>query len=238
MEIVNKINELLKLTNVSKIYGKKSALSNVNLTIGKGKIVGLLGPNGSGKTTLLKLVNGLLQATTGEILINGNKPGITSKSIISYLPERTYLNNWMKVSEILEFFKDFYSDFNIEKAKNMLNSLNIDENDKLRTMSKGTKEKVQLVLVMSRNAQIYLLDEPIGGVDPATRDYILNTIISNYSENSTVIISTHLIQDVEKIFDDIIFLSKGEIVLHDSVDNVREQKQKSIDELFREVFKC
>jgi ABC-2 type transport system ATP-binding protein len=238
MERVNKMNELLKLTNVSKIYGKKSALSNVNLTIGKGKIVGLLGPNGSGKTTLLKLVNGLLQATTGEILINGNKPGITSKSIISYLPERTYLNNWMKVSEILEFFKDFYSDFNIEKAKNMLNSLNIDENDKLRTMSKGTKEKVQLVLVMSRNAQIYLLDEPIGGVDPATRDYILNTIISNYSENSTVIISTHLIQDVEKIFDDIIFLSKGEIVLHDSVDNVREQKQKSIDELFREVFKC
>lgn len=232
------MNELLELINVSKIYGTKSALSNVNLSIRRGKIIGLLGPNGSGKTTLLKLVNGLLQPTTGEILIDNNKPGISSKSIISYLPERTYLNNWMKVSELLEFFKDFYSDFNMDKAKDMLRSLSIDENDKLKTMSKGTKEKVQLVLVMSRNAQLYLLDEPIGGVDPAARDYILNTIITNYCENSTVIISTHLIQDVEKIFDDIIFLSKGEIVLHDSVDHIREQKEQSIDELFREVFKC
>jgi ABC-2 type transport system ATP-binding protein len=232
------MDELLKFTNVSKIYGSKVALSNIDLTIKSGKIIGLLGPNGSGKTTMLKLANGLLQPTSGEILISGNKPGIQSKSIISYLPERTYLNNWMKVSEILEFFKDFYEDFNIEKAKAMLSSLNINENDKIKTMSKGTKEKVQLVLVMSRNAHIYLLDEPIGGVDPAARDYILNTIITNYSENSTVIISTHLIQDVEKIFDDIIFISKGEIVLHDSVDNIRAENGKSIDELFREVFKC
>jgi ABC-2 type transport system ATP-binding protein len=238
MERVNNMNELLKLTNVSKIYGKKAALANVNLSIGEGKIIGLLGPNGSGKTTMLKLINGLLQPTAGEILINGKKPGIESKSVISYLPERTYLNDWMKVSELLAFFKDFYSDFNLDKAKDMLSSLSINENDKLKTMSKGTKEKVQLVLVMSRNAQLYLLDEPIGGVDPAARDYILNTIITNYSENSTVIISTHLIQDVEKIFDDIIFLSKGEVVLYDSVDKIREQKEQSIDELFREVFKC
>ena len=232
------MSELLRLTNVRKIYGKKSALNNVNLSIGEGKIIGLLGPNGSGKTTMLKLVNGLLQPTAGEVLINGKKPGIDSKSLISYLPERTYLNSWMRVRELLEFFGDFYADFNMEKAKNMLSSLQIDENDKLKTMSKGTKEKVQLVLVMSRNARFSLLDEPIGGVDPAARDYILNTIITNYCENSTVIISTHLIQDVEKIFDDIIFLSKGEVVLYDSVDKIREQKQQSIDELFREVFKC
>lgn len=232
------MNELLKFINVSKNYGSKPALSNINLTMQGGKIIGLLGPNGSGKTTLLKLVNGLLQPTSGEIYIEGNKPGVTSKSIISYLPERTYLNNWMRVRDILEFFKDFYADFNIDKAKEMLSSLHINENDKLKTMSKGTKEKVQLVLVMSRNAHLYLLDEPIGGVDPAARDYILSTIITNYSENSTVVISTHLIQDVEKIFDDIIFLSNGEIALYDSVDNIREKNGKSIDELFREVFKC
>jgi len=228
----------MKFENVSKNYSQKKALTNINLTIESGKIIGLLGPNGSGKTTMLKLANGLLQPTTGEILIENNRPGVATKSIVSYLPERTYLNNWMRVSEILEFFSDFYVDFSMDKAKDMLKALNIDVNDKLKNMSKGTKEKVQLILVMSRNAHLYLLDEPIGGVDPAARDYILNTIISNYSENSTVIISTHLIQDVEKIFDDIIFLSNGEIILNDSVDNVREKNQKSIDELFREVFKC
>jgi len=232
------MGELIKFTNVSKTYGSKPALTNINLTLQSGKIIGLLGPNGSGKTTFIKLANGLLQPTAGEILIQGNKPGVATKSIVSYLPEKTYLNDWMKVSELLKFFKDFYSDFNIDKAYDMLHSLNINENDKLKTMSKGTKEKVQLILVMSRNARLYLLDEPIGGVDPAARDYILNTIINNYCEDSTVLISTHLIQDVEKIFDDIIFLSNGQIILHDSVDNVREQNGVSIDELFREVFKC
>lgn len=232
------MHELLKLSNVSKSFGSKKALSDINLTVESGRIVGLLGPNGSGKTTLLKLANGLLQTTKGEILIEGNRPGVESKKAVSYLPERTYLNDWMRVSQIIEFFADFYDDFNSDKARDMLKSLGIDQNDKLKTLSKGTKEKVQLILVMSRNARLYLLDEPIGGVDPAARDYILNTIISNYSENSTVIISTHLIQDVEKIFDEIIFLSKGEIVLNDSVDSIREKNGKSIDELFREVFKC
>ncbi len=232
------MSELLKFENTSKYYGTKAALKNVSVSVDGGKIIGLLGPNGSGKTTMLKLANGLLQPTSGDVRIDGNRPGIKSKSIVSYLPERTYLNDWMKVGQIIEFFKDFYSDFSVEKAKDMLRTLGIDENDKLKTLSKGTKEKVQLILVMSRNARLYLLDEPIGGVDPAARDYILNTIISNYNENSTVIISTHLIQDVERIFDDVIFLSKGEIVLSDSVDNVRENNGKSVDELFREVFKC
>lgn len=237
-ERVNEMGELMKFNNVSKSYGSKMALNNVNITVEKGKIVGLLGPNGSGKTTMLKLANGLLQPTAGEILIEANKPGISTKNIVSYLPERTYLNDWMRVGEIVEFFEDFYKDFNTDKAKEILKSLDINENDKFKTMSKGNREKVQLVLVMSRNAGLYLLDEPIGGVDPAARDYILNTIITNYSENSTVVISTHLIQDVEKIFDEIIFLSKGEIFLSGSVDNIRAEHGKSIDELFREVFKC
>lgn len=232
------MQEIMNFVNVNKTYGSKIGLLNVNLSIESGKVVGLLGPNGSGKTTMLKLANGLLQPTSGGIFINNNRPGVETKSVVSYLPERTYLNDWMRVSQILEFFSDFYSDFNLTKANDMLKSLDIDKNDKLKTMSKGTKEKVQLILVMSRNAKLYLLDEPIGGVDPAARDYILNTIISNYSENSTVIISTHLIQDVEKIFDDIVFLSKGEIIMNDSVDNLRDKNGKSIDELFREVFKC
>lgn len=232
------MGELLVFSGVTKTFGNKTALSNVNFSLEGGKIVGLLGPNGSGKTTILKLANGLLQPTSGEITIEGSHSGIESKSIISYLPERTYLNDWMRVCDLLAFFSDFYADFSMEKARDMLHSLNINENDKLKTMSKGTKEKVQLILVMSRSAHLYLLDEPIGGVDPAARDYILNTIISNYNEKSTVLISTHLIQDVEKIFDDVIFLSKGEIVLNDSVDNIRAKNGKSIDELFREVFKC
>ena len=203
------MQELIKFTDVKKSYGSTVALSNINLAIEQGKIIGLLGPNGSGKTTLIKLANGLLQPTEGTVLINGYLPGIQTKKIISYLPENTYLNDWMRVGDIIEFFKDFYSDFNQEKSFDMLRSLGIDKNNKLKTLSKGTKEKLQLVLVMSRNSQLYLLDEPIGGVDPAARDYILNTIIANYNENSTVVISTHLISDVEKVLDEVNFLSKG-----------------------------
>ena len=190
---------ILECRNLVKSYGNKLALEGIDLSMKRGRIVGLLGPNGSGKSTLIKLANGLLTPTSGELLINGNKPGIETKKIVSYLPERTYLADWMKVSDIINFFKDFYEDFNVEKAYDMLSKLNINANDKLKTMSKGTKEKVQLILVMSREAELYFLDEPIAGVDPAARDYILNTIISNYNENATVVISTHLISDIEQI---------------------------------------
>lgn len=229
---------ILECKNLVKGYGKKEALKGINLTINRGRIVGLLGPNGSGKTTLIKLANGLLSPTSGEILIDGKKPGVETKKIVSYLPDTTYLNEWMKTSDIINFFADFYEDFNSEKAYDMLNRLKIDPQDKLKTMSKGTKEKVQLILVMSREADLYLLDEPIAGVDPAARDYILNTIISNYNKNSTVIISTHLISDVESILDDIVFISSGEVTLSKSAKEVREESGKSVDELFREVFKC
>ncbi|PKM52120.1 MAG: ABC transporter ATP-binding protein [Firmicutes bacterium HGW-Firmicutes-7] len=232
------MNMILECKNLTKSYGKKKALDNVSLNIAPGKIVGLLGPNGSGKSTLIKLCNELLTPTSGEILIGGKNPGIETKKIVSYLPERTYLNDWMKVSEIIYLFKDFYADFDLEKAYDMLKRLNINPTDKLKTLSKGTKEKVQLILVMSRKAQLYLLDEPIGGVDPAARDYILNTIIGNYSENSTVIISTHLISDIEKVLDDIIFLKEGQVVYTKTVDEIRDETGKSVDALFREVFKC
>jgi len=232
------MSEILTTNNLSKSYGRKKALSNMNISLENGKIIGLLGPNGSGKTTFLKIANGLLQPDSGSILIGGLKPGVETKAAVSYLPERTYTNDWMRVSELLRFFSDFYGDFDLRKAEDMLKALDINSSDKLKTLSKGTKEKVQLILVMSRNARLYLLDEPIGGVDPAARDYILDTIISNYSENATLLISTHLIQDVEKLFDDVIFLSKGEVVMQDSVDNIRAEHGKSIDELFREVFKC
>ena len=221
---------ILECRNLVKSYGNKLALEGIDLSMKRGRIVGLLGPNGSGKSTLIKLANGLLTPTSGELLINGNKPGIETKKIVSYLPERTYLADWMKVSDIINFFKDFYEDFNVEKAYDMLSKLNINANDKLKTMSKGTKEKVQLILVMSREAELYFLDEPIAGVDPAARDYILNTIISNYNENATVVISTHLISDIEQILDDV-YLSK-------SVDEIREEEGKSVDALFREVFRC
>ena len=197
---------ILECRNLVKSYGNKLALEGIDLSMKRGRIVGLLGPNGSGKSTLIKLANGLLTPTSGELLINGNKPGIETKKIVSYLPERTYLADWMKVSDIINFFKDFYEDFNVEKAYDMLSKLNINANDKLKTMSKGTKEKVQLILVMSREAELYFLDEPIAGVDPAARDYILNTIISNYNENATVVISTHLIYDIEQLLDDVIFI--------------------------------
>ena len=229
---------ILECRNLVKSYGNKLALEGIDLSMKRGRIVGLLGPNGSGKSTLIKLANGLLTPTSGELLINGNKPGIETKKIVSYLPERTYLADWMKVSDIINFFKDFYEDFNVEKAYDMLSKLNINANDKLKTMSKGTKEKVQLILVMSREAELYFLDEPIAGVDPAARDYILNTIISNYNENATVVISTHLISDIEQILDDVIFISYGKIYLSKSVDEIREEEGKRVDALFREVFRC
>ena len=229
---------ILEITHVSKTYGKKEALKSVSLKIEPGKVVGLLGPNGSGKSTLIKLINGLLQPTDGQILVAGQALGIETKKMISYLPERTYLNEWMKVKDLLGFFSDFYEDFDREKARQMLATLKIDEDSKLKTLSKGTKEKVQLILVMSRKAKLYILDEPIGRVDPAARDYILNTIIKNYSEESSVIIATHLIQEVENICDDIIFLGYGEVRLQGNVDDIRQEKGQSIDALFREVFRC
>jgi len=229
---------ILECKGLVKKYENKEALKGINLTLEKGKIVGLLGPNGSGKTTLIKLANGLLKPTAGEVKIAGLPQGIETQKIVSYLPERTYLNDWMKVSDIINFFKDFYEDFDEKRAYDMLNKLNIESNVKLKTLSKGTKEKVQLILVMSRQAQLYFLDEPIAGVDPAARDYILNTIISNYNENATVVISTHLIADIEKVLDDVVFISNGEIMLQKSVDEIRESSGKTVDELFREVFRC
>ncbi|MBR1758707.1 MAG: ABC transporter ATP-binding protein [Lachnospiraceae bacterium] len=230
--------ELLECKNLTKKFGSKAALDDVTLTLGRGRIVGLLGPNGSGKTTLIKTINGLLTPTSGEVLINGEKPGIESKKVISYLPERTYLNDWMKVKDMLQYFADFYDDFNMNKALEMLERLHIDPKDRLKTLSKGTKEKVQLILVMSREADLYILDEPIGGVDPASRDYILDTILSNYSENATLLISTHLITDIEKILDDVIFLKDGHVVANGSAEDIRAAQDCSIDAYFREVFRC
>ena len=232
------MENIVEFKDVHKSYSKKEVLKGVSLNIPKGKIVGLLGPNGSGKTTMIKLMNGLLQADKGSIEINGMKPSKETKKIVSYLPERTYLNDWMKVKDILEFFHDFYEDFDVQKANEMIKSLKIDKNEKLKTMSKGTKEKVQLILVMSRKANLYILDEPIGGVDPAARSYILKTILTNYNEDSTLLIATHLISEIENICDDILFISNGEIVLQGNVDEIREEKGKSIDALFREEFKC
>ncbi|MFH5836658.1 ABC transporter ATP-binding protein [Proteiniclasticum sp. C24MP] len=229
---------IIEFQNLSKTFGKTKAVDNLSLSIAPGKIIGLLGPNGSGKSTLFKLINGLLEPTKGQVLIEGKAPSIESKKIISYLPERTYLNDWMKIRDILNFFKDFYEDFDLVKAKDMLRVLNLDENHPLKTLSKGNKEKVQLILVMSRKAKVYLLDEPIGGVDPAARDFILETILSNYQEDATMIISTHLISDIEKVFDEVILLQSGSVYDYDSVDSIREKTGKSVDELFREVFRC
>jgi ABC-2 type transport system ATP-binding protein len=232
------MSNIVEIKNLSKSYGKKEIIKDMNLDIPKGKIVGLLGPNGSGKSTMIKLINGLLNPNSGEVLINGLNPCVETKNMISYLPERTYLNDWMKVIDILGFFDDFYEDFDLEKAKEMIKSLDININEKLKTMSKGTKEKVQLILVMSRKTNLYILDEPIGGVDPAARTYILKTIIKNYSEDSTLLIATHLISEIESICDEVIFISKGNIVLQGDVDEIRQEKGKSIDALFREEFKC
>lgn len=229
---------ILECKNLSKNYGSIPALSEINLVIEPGRIVGLLGPNGSGKTTLIKLANGLLTPSSGQLLINGMHPGRESHGIVSYLPERTCISTWMTVTQLLDFYCDFYADFHRDTAREMLHRLNISEKQRIKQMSKGTREKVQLILVMSRQAKLYLLDEPIGGVDPATRDYILNTIIGNYNPEATVVISTHLIADVEKVLDDVIFISQGQIMLQSSVDAIREEKGMSVDALFREVFKC
>lgn len=231
-------NIIWESENLSMRFGRKHALDNITLKLERGRIIGLLGPNGSGKSTLIKLSNGLLTPSSGEIRIGGNAIGVETKKIVSYLPERTYLDNNMKIYQIIDFFQDFYEDFNSDKAYNMLKYLKINPEDMLKTMSKGTKEKVQLILVMSREAQLYMLDEPIGGVDPAARDYILNTIINNYNPQASIILSTHLISDIEQILDDIVFIKEGNIVLHKSVDQIREEEGKSVDELFREVFRC
>ena len=229
---------ILECNNLTKTYAGVTALDHVDLAIDPGRIVGLLGPNGSGKTTLIKLAAGLLQPTQGQILIDGKKPSPETNAVLSYLPERIALSQWMKVTQVLAFFCDFYKDFDRSAAEAMLAQLQIAPNQVLKQMSKGTKEKVQLILAMSRKAKLYLLDEPIGGVDPATRDYILHTILSNYNPEAAVIISTHLIGDVEQILDEVVFLNRGQIALHDSCEAIREQQGKSVDQLFREVFKC
>ena len=230
--------ELVKCNNLCKEFDNKQILQNINLVIPKGRIIGLLGKNGMGKTTLIKMINDLLTPTSGEVLINGKKPGIASKKVISYLPERTYLDKSMKISQILTFFENFYDNFDKEKAVNLLKDLDLDINSKVNKMSKGMQEKLQLILVMSRNAELYILDEPLGGVDPATRDYILDTILSNFNEGASVIISTHLISDIERILDEVIFIDKGEIILTSSADELRKKENASIDEIFRRCFKC
>ena len=229
---------IAEFNDVYKKYGKKQVLEEFNLNIPKGKIVGLLGPNGSGKTTMIKLLNGLTQCDKGNVFINGLKPSVKTKEIVSYLPDRNYLNEDMNVKELLKLFSDFYKDFDINKAKEMIKNLNLEENEKIKSMSKGTKEKVGLILVMSRNAKLYILDEPIGGVDPASRAYIIKTILKNFNEDSTLLIATHLINEIENICDEVIIISKGEILLKGTVDEIREEKGMSIDALFREEFKC
>ncbi len=230
--------ELLECKNLSKSFDNKKILKDINLIIPRGKIIGLLGKNGQGKTTLIKLINDLLTPTNGEILINGKHPGVESKKIISYLPERTYLDKEMKVIDTVNYFNEFYDNFNIEKAKKLIKDLDLDINAKLSKMSKGMQEKLQLILVMSREADLYILDEPLGGVDPATRDYILDTILSNFKDGSSVIISTHLISDIERILDEVIFIDKGKIILTGSADSLRKKESASIDEIFRRMFKC
>lgn len=232
------MSSILTCKKLTKKYGYKTALNEIDLELESGKIIGLLGPNGSGKTTLIKLINGLLTPSSGELLIKGNKPSVQTKKIVSYLPERTYFNDYMTVEEIINMFQDFYEDFSMEKAREMLSSLGIQTKERLKTLSKGTKEKIQLILVMSREADLYVLDEPIAGVDPAARDYILKTIITNYREESTILISTHLISDIENVLDEIIFIKDGNITLHSSVDDIRTTEGKSVDTLFREVFAC
>ena len=230
--------ELLECKNLSKNYDEKQILKDINLKIPRGKIIGLLGKNGTGKTTLIKLINDLLTPTSGKILINGKKPGIESKEVIAYLPERTYLDREMTIKQAIKYFEEFYKNFNSDKAIKLLKDLNLDIDTKISKMSKGMQEKLQLILVMSRNAELYILDEPLGGVDPATRDYILDTILSNFSDGASVIISTHLISDVERILDEVIFIDEGKIILTSSADELRNKEKASIDEIFRRYFKC
>lgn len=239
--IINEPNDkasLVEIVNVTKTYQNKKALSNFSLTLEPGHIVGLLGPNGSGKTTLMKILTGVLKDYTGSVTIHGEPIGAKTKALVSYLPDVSYFSPWMRPVDVIALFKDFYLDFDEAKCLEMVKRLGLDEKQKIKTMSKGMVEKFQLCLVMSRNAMLYVLDEPIGGVDPAARDYILNTILSNYNEEGTIFISTHLISDVEKLFDTVVFLKEGEIVLNGEIDTIRKQEGKSIDELFREVFKC
>ena len=231
------MSEIIRCSDLSKNYGKLTALNSISFSLESGKIVGLLGPNGSGKTTLIKLINGLLTPSEGEILIDGKQIGVETKKIVAYLPDNSYLNSWMTVEQIVSYFTDFYEDFRPELAYEMLARLDISPKKKLKTLSKGNKEKVCLILVMSRNARLYVLDEPIAGVDPAARDYVISTIINNYNPEATVIISTHLIADIEQILDEVIFLKNGNIVLQNTVDEIRTEHEKSVDELFREVFK-
>lgn len=230
--------ELLECKNIYKDYDKKQVLKDINLKIPRGKIIGLLGKNGMGKTTLIKLINDLLTPTSGEILVNGKNIGIESKRIISYLPERTYLDKSMTIKQTLEYFTDFYDNFDIEKAKRLIKDLDLEIDTRISKMSKGMQEKLQLILVMSRNVELYILDEPLGGVDPATRDYILDTILNNFNEDASVIISTHLISDIERILDEVIFIDKGKIILSSNADKLREKEKGSIDEIFRRMFKC
>ena len=230
--------ELVECKKLCKSYDEKQVLKDVNLKIPKGKIIGLLGKNGMGKTTLIKLMNDLLTPTSGEILIEGEKPGVKSKEIIAYLPEKTYLDREMKVKDAIKYFEEFYNNFDSEKAEKLLKDLDLDINSKISKMSKGMQEKLQLILVMSRNAELYILDEPLGGVDPATRDYILDTILSNFNEGASVIISTHLIADIERILDEVIFIDKGQIIVTSSADELRNKENASIDEIFRRYFKC
>ena len=229
---------ILECKGLSKHFGAVQALENVDLAIEPGHIVGLLGPNGSGKTTLIKLANGLLTPTSGSITIGGIAPGVQTKSVVSYLPERIALPEWMTAEQAVDYYQDFYADFRRETAEAMIQNLGLNMKQRIKAMSKGTKEKLQLILTMSREARLFLLDEPIGGVDPATRDYILRTIIGNYNENASIIISTHLISDVEQVLDEVLFLQNGRIVLHDTVDAIRNEKGTSVDALFREVFRC
>ena len=232
------MNPILECKGLTRKFNHFFALSNVDLTLERGEIICLLGPNGSGKTTLIKLINGLLLPTDGQITVNGSVPGVETKKIVSYLPERGCLDERRRISELISYYSDFYSDFDVSRAHTMLKDLDIDPSLRLKTLSKGTKEKVQLILVMSRNAQLYVLDEPIGGVDPAARDYILRTILTNYNEDASVLISTHLIADVENVLDRVLFLQNGQITLNASVDEIRSGHKKSVDALFREVFRC
>ena len=232
------MSTILECKNLSKKYGAKKALDHINLKLDSGKIIGLLGPNGSGKSTLMKMINRLLTISDGQLLIDGMSPGPKTKSLISYLPERTYLDRNRKICEYLNYFSDFYPDFDRSRAVSMLTKLGLSTDSRIGSLSKGTQEKVQLVLVMSRQARLYCLDEPIAGVDPASRDYIPSTILNNYDEHATILISTHLISDVENILDEVIFLKDGKVLLHDSVEAIRFVKKKSVDELFREVFQC
>ena len=229
---------LINCQGLCKTFGSKAALQGVDLAVDRGRIVGLLGPNGSGKTTLIKIFCGLLQPTAGAVTIDGAPVGLHSKSVISYLPDRMYFADWMRAVDLFDLFADFYADFDRQKAMAMCASLGVNPGDKIKTMSKGTKEKVQLVLVMARKAKLYLLDEPIAGVDPAARDFILSTILTNYNEEGTVIISTHLISDIERVLDEAIFLKEGKVILHNSVDNIRQNEGKSVDTLFREMFRA